>query len=152
MAGHEHKVWWRCSEGHEWPTQPYNRKKGVGCATCAKTGYGSGEPGYLYLLAKEEQGLQQFGISNFPNTRVSQHKRSGWEVIDVVGPADGRWIRETETALKAFFRAKGLLLPRDYRDKFDGYSESWNSTVLSFSSVNEMLDELRGSEWNDFSG
>jgi len=34
----------------------------------------------------------------------------------------------------------------DHGDKFYGYSESWNSTDLSFSSVNEMLEALRKSE------
>lgn len=147
MAGHDRKVWWKCSEGHEWSAQPYNRKNGVGCSTCAKTGYGIGEPGYLYLLAKEDLGLQQFGISNSPTNRVAQHKKNGWAVLDVVGPADGRWVLETETALKAFFREKGLLLSRDYEDKYDGYSESWKSEHLRYGSVDEMLEALRQSEW-----
>jgi hypothetical protein len=151
MAGHDRKVWWKCSEGHEWSAPPYNRKNGVGCSTCANTGYGIGDPGYLYLLAKEHLGLQQFGISNSPTNRVAQHKKNGWEVVDVIGPADGRWILETETALKEFFRDRDLLLPRDYPEKFDGYTESWDASSMSFSSISEMLRSLRDSEWGEAS-
>jgi hypothetical protein len=88
-------------------------------------------------------GLQQFGITNKPADRLETHRRGGWERLDVIGPADGLWILETETALGQFFRAKGFLLPRDYPDKFDGYSESWRSDELSFSTCAEMLEALR---------
>lgn len=30
------KVWWKCSEGHEWQAQIGNRHKGNGCPICAK--------------------------------------------------------------------------------------------------------------------
>lgn len=60
-------------------------------------------------------------------TRLENHKRNGWEVLDVVGPADGVWVRETETALKSFFRNLDLLFPRDHQDKFGGHTETWNS-------------------------
>lgn len=29
------KVWWKCSEGHEWPTRVYDRSKGNGCPYCS---------------------------------------------------------------------------------------------------------------------
>lgn len=50
---------------------------------------------------------------------------------------------ETETALKKFFRAESVLLPRNYGDKFDGYTESWDSTEVRFKTVAEMLSALR---------
>jgi hypothetical protein len=146
MNGALRKFWWLCPMGHTYESSGKKRRVGQGCPTCASSGYSPGSPGYLYLLSKEHQGLQQFGISNSPKTRVSQHRKNGWEVIDVVGPADGYWIIETETALKAFFRTRGLLLPKDYKDKFDGFTESWKSASLGFHSVNEMLEALRESE------
>ena len=30
------KVWWKCSQGHEWQTTIYNRNKGSGCPICRK--------------------------------------------------------------------------------------------------------------------
>ena len=29
------KVWWRCSEGHEWEAPPHNRSRGAGCPYCS---------------------------------------------------------------------------------------------------------------------
>jgi len=135
--------WWICDEGHEFRSSAHNRAAGQGCPRCARSGYDATSPGFLYLLRKEQSGLQQFGVTNHPQKRLATHRRNGWEQLDVVGPADGYWILETETALGSFFKAKGLLLPRDYRDKFDGYSESWHSDELNFSTCAEMLEALR---------
>ena len=42
-AGSHKKVWWKCSEGHEWLASIYNRVKGSGCPYCSNvkllTGY-----------------------------------------------------------------------------------------------------------------
>ena len=42
-AGSNKKVWWKCSEGHEWLASIYNRVKGSGCPYCSNvkllTGY-----------------------------------------------------------------------------------------------------------------
>lgn len=35
LPGSEKKVWWKCSNGHEWEAIVYNRKKGVGCPYCS---------------------------------------------------------------------------------------------------------------------
>ena len=35
--GSNKKVWWKCSNGHEWQTTIYNRKAGKGCPYCSGT-------------------------------------------------------------------------------------------------------------------
>ena len=35
IAGSEQKVWWKCSEEHEWQATIVNRNKGTGCPYCA---------------------------------------------------------------------------------------------------------------------
>ena len=35
LPGSEKKVWWKCSNGHEWAAIVYNRIKGVGCPYCS---------------------------------------------------------------------------------------------------------------------
>ena len=35
MAGSDTKVWWKCSQGHEWQSALYSRKAGCGCPFCA---------------------------------------------------------------------------------------------------------------------
>lgn len=150
-AGSSVNRWWKCLNcGGEWRASPANRTRvGSGCPRCANTGYDATREGYLYLLGKENLGLQQFGITNVPNQRLNTHKKNGWEVLDVVGPADGYWVVDTENAFTAFFRNKGLLLPYDHPDKFDGYTESWSSDDLSFSLLSELLTALR--EWEKYS-
>lgn len=35
-SGSQKKVWWRCDQGHEWQSMPYERvKRGTGCPYCA---------------------------------------------------------------------------------------------------------------------
>ena len=35
-SGSQEKVWWRCTQGHEWTSAPYERaKRGTGCPYCA---------------------------------------------------------------------------------------------------------------------
>jgi hypothetical protein len=142
-TGSGRKVWWLCAKGHEWKASVNHRNQGNGCPGCAKYCYDQTAPGYLYLLRKDHMGLQQFGITNRPEGRLALHQKNGWELLSVMGPASGVWIVETETALGRFFSDKGILLPRDYPDKFDGYSESWHSDELSFSTCAEMLEALR---------
>lgn len=141
------KYWWKCSQGHSWKAEPRRRVAGQGCPTCGKKGFSQAEDGYLYLLMSFDGEMQQFGISNEVGTRLETHKRNGWEVLDVVGPADGVWIRETETALKSYFRNLGLLFPRDHQEKFDGYTETWNSTEKKYSTLASLLEDLRAWEW-----
>ena len=35
-SGSQRKIWWRCDQGHEWQSMPYERaKRGTGCPYCA---------------------------------------------------------------------------------------------------------------------
>lgn len=144
-AGSHVNRWWKCVEcGAEWRASPGNRTRvDSGCPRCAKPGYDATSEGYLYLLSKETLGLQQFGITNTPTRRLATHKKNGWELLDVMGPADGYWVVDIETALKNFFKDKQLLLSYDHSDKFDGYTESWNAEELSFRSLKDLLWALR---------
>lgn len=67
--------------------------------------------------------------------------------MDVVGPADGVWVREAETALKSYFRNLDLLFLRDHQDKSDGYTETWNSIEKKYASLASLLEALRVWEW-----
>ena len=144
-AGNHRTFWWTCTNcSAEWKASPINRSRvNSGCPRCAKTGYDATTDGYLYLLRKETEGLQQFGITNVPKRRTTKHKQNGWELLDVLGPTDGYWVVNAETALKRFFESKGLLLPKDYPDKFDGYTESWKSTGFEFANLPDLLEALR---------
>ena len=143
INGFHRKVWWLCEAGHTFEQSGKKRRAGQGCPTCSASGYSPGEPGYLYLLQKELLQLQQFGMTNNPNRRLTTHKKNGWEVLDLIGPADGYWVLETENAMKTLFRVMNLLLPKDYADKFDGYTESWSSSSIRFETMSALLEALR---------
>jgi Probable Zinc-ribbon domain len=147
QPGSPTSYWWICNKDHAFKASPVNRTRGgTGCPSCANSGFDPTEKGYLYLLRKEFQGLQQFGITNIPDRRLRTHKANGWELLDVIGPADGYWISDTERLLKKYFRSLGLLLPRSFPDKFDGYSESWKATEKTYVQLSELLSDLRGWE------
>ncbi len=147
QPGSPASYWWLCDKDHSFRASPVNRTRGgTGCPSCANSGFDPTENGYLYLLRKEFQGLQQFGITNFPDKRLRTHKANGWELLDVIGPADGYWISDTERLLKKYFRSLGLLLPRSYPDKFDGYSESWKATEKTYEQLSELISDLRAWE------
>lgn len=147
--GSDRKFWWTCSKCQsDWFANVVNRTgQSSGCPHCSfGGGYDHTIDGYLYLLRKSDEGLQQFGITNNPKRRLAQHAASGWEALDVIGPADGLWIREIETALKRFFKQKGLLLKRNTPDKFEGYTESWQSSGLEFVKIDSLLKAMREHE------
>lgn len=150
-AGSGRKVWWTCKSGHTWKASLSHRSQEGsprGCPSCARGGFSSNQEGYLYLLRNDSGSLQQFGISNYPEKRLKTHQKNGWTVLDIIGPADGLWVRETETSLKAYFRHLKVLLPRDYEDPFDGYSESWISEKVTYGSIQILLEDLRDWEWS----
>lgn len=144
QAGTPESFWWLCDSGHAFKSSVVNRtRNGSGCRTCANMGFDPTDEGYLYLLRNDVLGLQQFGITNTPKRRLATHKKNGWEVIDLVGPADGYWVAETELAIKHFLRDKGVLLSRNHEEKFDGYTESWFSESFAFDSLPRLLGALR---------
>lgn len=150
-AGNQKSFWWKCRDCHSsWRASSSNRTRvKSGCPNCAKTGYDPTSQGYLYLLRRQDDMLQQFGITNRPSSRLAKHRRNGWEVVDVLGPLDGYFIVDLESSLKRYFSDKGLLLNRTSLEKFDGYTESWFSETVSFDSLSSLLEELRNWEWNN---
>ena len=141
--------WWKCREvpDHIWKSDMYSRaRRGDGCPSCAPHGYDPNAEGYLYLLRREQNEQQQFGITNVPQKRLQTHRRAGWEVLDVVGPADGRWIQETEAALMKYFRSLGVLYNAQQNERFVGYTETWDSSEVQFQTLKALLNALRAWE------
>lgn len=123
----DRRVWWRCSENpdHEWRAMVSHRRKS-GCPSCAKFGFASTKPGYLYLLEHEMWGLLQIGITNVPEGRIGKHESSGWQRLDVRGPMDGGLTRDLETGILKALRSRGAVFAKDAGHKrFDGWSEAW---------------------------
>jgi len=131
---------WRCSEGHIWKTAPGVRVKGIGCPSCAKTGFDPNKDGYLYLLEQEDWDMYQIGITNVPDIRLGKHKRLQWKLIELRGPMDGYLTQQWETAILRMLKAKGADLSNDkIAGKFDGYSEAWSKSTFEVRTIKELM-------------
>lgn len=148
IAGTHKKLSWRCSLGHPWETTGHSRtNQGSGCPTCAKFGDSPGNDGYLYLLRHELWGLLQIGISNVPDVRLTTHRRSGWQVIELRGPMLGDVAYGWEQSiLKALTDRNVSLSPAHIAGTFSGYTESWIEEDFPASSLKELMSLVHGDE------
>lgn len=135
---------WICQDGHKWSAIVANRTNlGHGCPSCAKTGFNPSKDGYLYFLKHPLWQMLQIGISNFPDQRLSQHKKLGWEIVEVRGPMDGLITAAYEKDILKMLRKAGADLANDkIVGKFDGYSEAWSTSTYPVSGLTELLREI----------
>ena len=125
------KVKWKCSKcGNKWQTQvnartpPHN----MGCPECAESGFKKELPAWFYLL--ERPGEQQLGVTNYKEQRLKTHSQSGWVEVEVVGPAEGGLVLETERLFKQWLKAEVGLVP--------GTHENWFTSKLEVRSLAEL--------------
>jgi hypothetical protein len=146
------KVWWLCGEGHEWKTALKERTSGSGCPSCARFGFKPADPGWIYFLHHEAWAMYQIGITNVPKDRLNSHKRLGWSTVEVRGPFDGNWCRDTEQELIKELTRRGARFGKisdSKAVKFDGHTEAWTSESLEVESFEQILRWLGDAEWAD---
>ena len=78
----------------------------------------------------QRQGEQQFGITNVPSDRINTHERNGWSLVEIIGPASGHSIWETEVALKQWLREEVGVI--------DQTQENWQTTKMEVHSLAEL--------------
>jgi DNA-directed RNA polymerase subunit RPC12/RpoP len=132
---------WRCNEGHTFNASADNRiRGGTGCPSCTSYGYDPNQSGNLYFLEHSDWEMFQIGITNYPDQRLNQHKKSGWRVLELRGPMDGHLTQQWETAILRMLKAKGADLSNEkIAGKFDGYSEAWSKSTFEVLSIKEMM-------------
>jgi hypothetical protein len=142
---------WKCEEGHTWVTSVATRQLS-GCPTCAITGFDPNAKGYLYFIEQNDWEMFQIGITNVPDDRLSRHKRTGWELLELRGPMDGHLTQQWETAILRMLKAKGADLSNSkIAGKFDGYSEAWSKSTFEVKSIKELMrltEEFEGNLGN----
>ena len=132
---------WICEFGHVWSSSVAGRTSGRGCPSCATSGFDPNKPSFLYFIDHFDLDMFQIGITNFPNDRVGNHKRRGWEVIELRGPMNGHLTQQLETSCLHALEKRGAVLGHKAgRDKFDGYSEAWTKASLNVTSIKQILD------------
>ena len=75
-------------------------------------------------------GEQQFGISNNLAQRLKAHAKANWELIDQVGPIDGKKVYETERILKRWLKDEIGTVP--------GTKENWFISDLEVQSLADL--------------
>ena len=141
-GGSHQKVQWKCSNGHTWKTAVHNRSRGEGCPSCSKSGFDPNKDGWLYLVYHEGWDLMQVGLTNSPENRLTDHRRTGFDVVlDLRGPMEGALAQNLERRCIQVLRKRGANFSnRPGAKKFDGYSESWTKESLAVSGISELLN------------
>ena len=140
-TGSHKKVRWKCKFDHKWESAINNRSKGIDCPSCAISGFDPNQLGFIYFIDQFDLDMFQIGISNFPNNRLNEHKRRGWEVIELRGPMDGHLTQNLETLCLHALEKRGAILGHKAGiEKFDGYSEAWTKASLNVTSIKQILD------------
>ena len=139
--GSTKNVDWKCGLGHQWKSRLRNRSLGIGCPSCALTGFDPNQAGWLYLIDNDSLEMFQIGISNFPDKRLKDHSKRGWEAMEVRGPMEGHLAQQLETAILHAVERRGAVLGHKAQiEKFDGYSEAWTKDSLTVTSFKQLLD------------
>lgn len=136
------KVKWKCVENHIWKAAIYSRSGGneTGCPSCANSGYDPNKKGHIYFLSHPNWLMFQIGITNDPDRRLGQHKKLGWELMELRGPMDGHLTQQWETGILRMLKAKGADLSNaEIAGKFDGYSEAWSKSTFEATSIKVLM-------------
>ena len=137
--GSHKKFEWKCSSGHIWKASPNHRTTGrTGCSICKSHGFNMNKESYLYLIFNIEMNMMKIGITNYPKRRFSEHKKSGWEVVDILGPKIGREIKNLESSIIKKLKENGINVG-DSKNRFIGYTESWSKNEYSVGAIDDLL-------------
>jgi hypothetical protein len=141
LSGTHKKYMWKCAEGHKWSSIVKDRtSRGDGCPSCSKFGFDNNKEAWIYLLEHENWGLFQIGITNHLKNRLNDHKKIGWEVLEVSNPMDGLLAKEWEKSILGFLRESGFELGNpDIAGTYSGYTETWYKRDLNVTSIKELM-------------
>ncbi len=141
-SGSRKKLKWICSEKHIWSSTVSDRTGShkSGCPSCSKYGFNPSADGYIYFVKHPDWEMLQIGITNVPDERLNDHKKLGWEVLELRGPMDGHLTQQWETAILRMLKDKGADLSNSkIAGKFDGYSEAWSKSTFEVKSIKDLM-------------
>jgi hypothetical protein len=132
---------WKCSICcNKWPALGNDRVQGKGCPSCNPGGHDQTKPSFVYLICRP--GQIQYGIMNIWTSRLKDHARKGWELLDKI-EVTGRKARSLETKIKKTLRAKGIPTGREaFREKFEGSTEAFQEVDLYVRSIRGLCRKL----------
>ena len=141
LAGTHSKRSWTCEFGHSWISVVKDRTfRGDGCPSCSKFGFDNNSDAWIYLLEHQAWGLLQIGITNHLKNRLADHKRLGWEVIEISNSMEGIMARSWEKGILEFLRDTGIKLgDSKIAGTYSGYTETWRSSDFQVTSIKELM-------------
>ena len=114
--------------------------RGDGCPSCSKFGFDNNSDAWIYLLEHQAWGLLQIGITNHLKNRLADHKRLGWEVIEISNSMEGIMARSWEKGILEFLRDTGIKLgDSKIAGTYSGYTETWRSSDFQVTSIKELM-------------
>jgi hypothetical protein len=130
---------WICENRHIWIASPSSRRN-ANCPKCNRQGYRPHKEGWLYLVEHPVWEMLQIGISNKPEQRLDVHKKSGWRVLDMIGPFPGDETYRLEQNILRALESRGVRLGQhEIAGKFSGYTEAWSIDDFTTHSLNELV-------------
>ncbi len=128
----------RCSAlGHYCDPSLNARFSGGPCAACANHGFKPDRPALLYLVIKSTLAAAKVGICEHSpkNSRLYEHGRNGWTVLNTMSFRLGRDARAVERITVESWRARGWPPVLDNGLAYDGYTETVSLRVTSAAEI-----------------
>lgn len=131
--GTTRKTKFTCIENHEWDATPNSVLSGTGCPFCAKTGFKTELPAWVYILIFDT--YIKYGITNDLQRRLSEHKNhNGHYMIGHtkyfdVGASALSWEKSVKTIFGGSFVTSDICP--------DGYTET-----ICVSKLKSLIDTL----------
>jgi hypothetical protein len=141
LAGTHSKRSWICEFGHQWTSVVKDRTlRGDGCPSCTKFGFDNNKDAWIYFLRHDMWGLLQIGITNNLDNRINDHKRLGWDVVEVSKTMDGLLAKSWEKSILDFIKQSGIKLgDTKIAGTYSGYTEAWREKDLPVKSIKELM-------------
>jgi hypothetical protein len=117
-----------------------NFRKGRRCRKCAKNGFNSAKPSFVYLVGNHYR--QKIGIMNENADRIKQHNKNfGLNLIDKIFFENGADAHELEQTILQKLKIKNIPHGRQvFTENFDGRTESWLLTDLEVTKIEELIN------------
>jgi len=141
--GSKSRLLWECEVGHQWRASVHARTGGdeTGCPSCAKYGFDPNSDAWIYFLENDQLEYQQIGITNKLKNRLNDHRRKGFEPIEIRGPMEGLLAKQLESQMLRVLKVKSAqFINKMNVESFSGWSESWTKASLNVTSIEQILD------------
>jgi len=123
----------------EWKPRPHKLQQGRGCPSCASYGFDPRAPAFVYLLIAVDN-VAKVGITHCASSRVSDHRRDGWEVVRLWHFEVGDGARAIEQKVLAWWRTGLGLSPA--RESGSGFTETVSLRTVPIGEIESRIDSL----------